>query len=484
MYNLIIIDDEPFAAEEVSSIIDYGKYSFQVLGCFDCAQAALDFIEKNPVHLVISDIKMPDVNGIELLRIINTRFPEIKVILISAYRDFEFARMAISYNAFEYLTKPISYTDFINTLIRLQKELSNVQVFFPDVDVTTEFIEKTLYDYFNNIISKDSFLKQMDINKIGYDILNSQCALAELKINNFEEYLNTTWLHGKDRLFNAIKNIVQNSLFECFAFTLSSTDNSLKIITIKDKSSDFEKIMSDFYSYLKNELDGLFCLDVTIIQTHCSSSVITLKDSLPKSIDYTVNSIIAHLINNEFEEISSIKKYCFSTFSIEELYTLCEQLSREVRQMVKQSNHQYIMDDVAIRTIPKSSILSIYFDQIIESCRMLNNSKPLVKDIILEAIKYINLNYSKEITLSDVSKHVSLNTSYFSNLFKKQTGECFSDFLLRIRMEHAKRFLKNNPDMKIQHIGEKVGYKSMPYFYKIFQAYTGYSPAKYRNILE
>ena len=126
----------------------------------------------------------------------------------------------------------------------------------------------------------------------------------------------------------------------------------------------------------------------------------------------------------------------------------------------------------------------MYFDEIVDSFKSQNNGKDLEKAIILEAIRYIDANYSKEITLYSISKHVMLNASYFSNFFKSQTGECFSDFLLKVRMEYAKKLLKNNPSMKIQTICENVGYKSQPYFYKVFQAYTGYSPAEYRNLKE
>ena len=481
---MIIVDDEPYTAENLSLLLDYNKYSFQVLGHFDCVYKALDFIKKNPVDLIVSDINMPDINGIELLKIINTDFPKTKVILFSAYRDFEYARMAVSHKAFEYLTKPISYTDYTNALIRACEELSNERNFSSSIDDTNKFVTKNLCDYFNNIISKETLLKQLHINDINYNILHSECALAELKINDFENYLSTTWLYGKDRLFNALKNIIQNSSFECWTFTLSSTDNSLKIIMVKNTSADFEKSKSDFYSYLKNELKSILCINVTIIEIHSCSSVIALKKLIPTSIDNYVSIIMADLINNEFEEISSIKQYCFSHFPIEDLYDLCEQLSIAVKQTINKMPHQHFLNPITIRSIKKPSILNAYFDEIIESCRENNISEPLAKDIILEAIKYVDRNYSKNITLSIISKHISLNASYFSDFFKKQTGECFSDFLLKIRIEHAKELLKNNANMKIQNICEYIGYKSMPYFYKAFQSYTGYSPTQYKKYIE
>ena len=144
----------------------------------------------------------------------------------------------------------------------------------------------------------------------------------------------------------------------------------------------------------------------------------------------------------------------------------------------------YCVNEISIHSVSNTSALVIYFNELINVFKSQNKDGYVGKEIILEAIRYIEANYSKEITLSSVSKHVLLNVSYFSTFFKKQTGECFSDFLLKVRMEHAKELLKNNPSIKIQTICENVGYKSQPYFYKAFQAYTGYSPAVYRTLKE
>ncbi|MBQ7960000.1 MAG: response regulator [Clostridia bacterium] len=481
MFNMIIVDDELSAAYELAELVDYSKYSFQVLGCFGDAESALAFIDANPVDLIISDIKMSDIDGIELLKIINNQYPYIKVVFISAYRDFEYAKLAVSHNAFEYLTKPISFTEYIDVLIRL-KEVLVAQNSMLNIEENSLIVEEFLYDFFNNIITEDVFVKKMSRYRINYDILNSECSLVKLKICNLDDYLKKTWLHGVDRLSTAIKNIIPTSMYNCFIFTMSRHEDIITLIILSNNNINYEKNLNDLSAYIKSELQSLLCVDTTFSETHRCSSVFSLKNMLPSSTTYLVNTIMAHIINNRFDKISELRDSFFSSVSIEEQRNLCLQLTDSINLNPPNDVRINTINEVGVRSISNTSTLIMYFDEIISAFKTQNDGRYLEKAIILEAIRYIDANYSKEITLSSVSKHVMLNASYFSNFFKTQTGECFSDFLVKIRMEHAKDLLKNNPTMKIQTICENVGYKSQPYFYKIFQAYTGYSPSEYRKL--
>ena len=101
MFNLIFVDDETSAMQELTQIVDYSIYSMEVKGCFESAEQALDYIAANHVDVVISDIKLSGISGTDLLKHIREKYPYISVVLVSAYRDFEYAKIAISYNAFE-----------------------------------------------------------------------------------------------------------------------------------------------------------------------------------------------------------------------------------------------------------------------------------------------------------------------------------------------------------------------------------------------
>ena len=123
MYKLALCDDEKRSLNLLSKIVDYSALGFEVAATFTRATDLIAHLKENRLDAVIMDIKMPVINGIDLAKIIQSDFPETKVILISAYRDFEYAHSAIKYDVVSYITKPITQADFIEALFKLKKTL-------------------------------------------------------------------------------------------------------------------------------------------------------------------------------------------------------------------------------------------------------------------------------------------------------------------------------------------------------------------------
>lgn len=477
------MDDETSAMQELTQIVDYSIYSMEVKGCFESAEQALDYIAANHVDVVISDIKLSGISGTDLLKHIREKYPYIAVVLVSAYRDFEYAKIAISYNAFEYITKPIRYTEYLDTLTRLKEVLTNQNESQFIDDEHSKPLDDILSDYFNNVISKNAFKNRMKLNNIDCNTLELPCAMLELQICDIDDYLDNVWLHGRDRLFTAVRQIIPTKIFGCRIFIVSNSDSGIQTVVTSDSEQNLSKGIADISSYLKHELLSLLSLNISAAETARSMSVFELKSILPKSVSYTTRAVMSHLINNELDEIDKIRDTFFESTDIEQQQLFCIQMTDMIKDKCDFGEFHEI-NSVSIKSILNTSTLRLYFNELINYSQMTDTGKNLEKSIILEAIRYIDENFSRDITLSSVSKHVMLNCSYFSNFFKKQTGECFSEFLLKIRMEHAKKLLKNKPTMKIQAICEYVGYNSQPYFYKMFKAYTGYSPAEYRQVSE
>jgi len=124
MYNFIVVDDEYITRESFACILDWDKIGFRVVGTFSDGLDAYNYIEENKnVHLVISDIKMPVMSGLNFIEKLHKNYPDIIVILISGFSDFEYVRTAIKYKAFDYLQKPTSYDDIVDAFSRAKKEL-------------------------------------------------------------------------------------------------------------------------------------------------------------------------------------------------------------------------------------------------------------------------------------------------------------------------------------------------------------------------
>ena len=111
MYKLIIVDDEIFAQQQLVAIFDWEQLGFELAGVFHDGNAAIEFIERNRVDAIITDIKMPKVSGLALSQYCSEKHPDIKIVMLSAFRDFSYAQKAIEYNVISYVTKPIIYSE-------------------------------------------------------------------------------------------------------------------------------------------------------------------------------------------------------------------------------------------------------------------------------------------------------------------------------------------------------------------------------------
>lgn len=142
MYKLVLIDDEAYILEQLFSLLNWKELGFEIVASLEYSNEIFDFLESNKVDVILSDISMPYPNGLDIAEYCSVNFPEIQFVLISGYREFEYARQAIKYNVFEYITKPISYDDFYNCIRALSISLSN--------KVTS--LEDTISE--NNLVSK------------------------------------------------------------------------------------------------------------------------------------------------------------------------------------------------------------------------------------------------------------------------------------------------------------------------------------------
>ncbi len=482
LFKIIIIDDECLIAESLAELVNYADYSFEISGCFEDAQNALEYMRENPVDVVISDIKMKDISGIDLLKTIKTEYPETEVVLISAYRDFEYARIALSYKAFEYLTKPISYKEYTNTLNRLRETLENKReknISFGEKNARVKGVDKIICDYFNDVIDEDSFINSMQKRQISKEMLKSYCYLYRLKIKDFDKYTSDVWVYGGDRLFSAIRQIIPYSYHNCTIFSILNESGTIQLIIVSMQGED-DSNTKNVIEYIKNEIYSILTLEVDLYISNKAPSMILLKHDMKKSIEYLANTLISHIVNDEFEQVRCLGEKIFKTMSIEEQREFCILLNKFLEKFCCENKEFVPIDEVSINSISNSYTLSMYFDEILGVLNK-EEDKELPQKIILDIVRYINKNYSKDITLSSVASQAMMNYSYFSSFFKKYTGDTFSSFLLKVRMEHAAELLKKNQNMSIQVICEEVGYKSLPYFYKEFRAYTGYSPGEYRE---
>lgn len=186
MYRLIIVDDEYLFRKKLIGMIDWAFYGFEVAGVFGSGQKAIDFLKDNNVDIIISDIRMNRVSGLDIAKYVHENLPYIKVILISVYQDFEYAKAAINYGVSDYLTKPVGKESVIKTLEKIKNELEKERNrFFSYLAVRQAFI-----DLMHN---GETQISQQNLLSAGIQIQfdNTKYMLCVAEIQNFEEYIST-----------------------------------------------------------------------------------------------------------------------------------------------------------------------------------------------------------------------------------------------------------------------------------------------------
>lgn len=313
MYTLILIDDEPFTLEFLSTLISWEDYNFSLAGKFDNGQEAIDFLKENPVDLVISDIKMPDISGIDIAKFCFEECPETQTALISAYRDFEYAHQAIKYSVSEYLVKPVKKQEITNLLKKFCETHIDKRFVLPsDNDISR--LQSLYSDLICGIITSKNELchrfAQLDMSE---ETVNRPCAVFNIHINNFDMYIQNTWKYQKDALYRAISYIVSD-IGGAYSFTIiRHSHNNIELIAVSNSDSHNKNALENFIVSLKNKLFDVLNINSEITSISYFDSIFALIKKKPDSeIDTfthnnnTINMVYDFIKENYNKSISSV----------------------------------------------------------------------------------------------------------------------------------------------------------------------------------
>lgn len=392
-FKMIIIDDEPNFADSLAETIDCDSLNLEILGTFSNGTKALEFMDENNVDIVLTDIKMPGMDGIEFVKECTQYFPNTVIIFMSAYGEFDAAKFALQNNVKGYLLKPVVYSELIDVLHKVTQQLKK--------NVKTENFNPLLFSYqqifsgifYGTISNKESLIRQWQMSGLAPDNIYLKYAVIRITLREFSDYLENVWMHEYYRFFDAVNSIIQFSSKEINFYIIKYCYNALDLIAFgKDDNIDvyLSQQLQDISSALKTELK--------------------IKNSAE--------------ILGKFDNVLEMLGYKF---------------------------------EISTPFIQKNT------------------------DIIDTAIEFMKENYVEDISLTDVAAHVFLSPAYFSVLFKQKTNENFTAAMNRIRIEAAKKLLREE-DIKPSNVYQRVGFKSYTYFFKRFKAVCGMTPNEYKKM--
>lgn len=386
VYQMIIIDDEPLVLEYLTEFINNEFPEIQVAANFDVSSKAVSYLKGNSVDIVLTDISMPEPTGIDIAELCHESFPQTVVIFLSAYKEFEYAHSAITFNVHDYILKPLSKNHLIKSLSSAI-ELLNKRNNEPKLSgfASNEYLlacQAVFSDLMCSSIRSEAELNEkfLSIN-LPVFMTDNPAVIFSLQIENMTDYLNNNWKYGKPALFDTLFRLVCTETESVFFAPVWYVQDKIELIGIAKKTNiDYEQIKSEFNLQIVNKVSKTMKLDIT-----------------PAFI----------------KELPAVKSMLSDNQSIENDKDLAKKFYNYIEQNYK--NH-ISLEDAA----KHFNFSRVYFSVYYKKCIGENFSTTLTKIRIEKAKELLKNPHAK---VSAVMREVGYNHStHFHNTFKKIVG--------------------------------------------------------------
>ncbi len=518
MYKILFVEDEDIIRTGLKKIVSDAGIKFEATFEASCGKDALEIIKKHRPEIVVTDIIMPKMDGIELISQCRDLGLNISFIIISGYGEFAYAQKAIAFGVTNYLLKPTKKMELIDTINGIISKLNSDKEKQEKInELQQESIKQILkgkykpeeaHAIFNNVGLE--FLKKSFI-VLSYCMHETDNAMHEMvrkmvysEVRKpFEPIISHTFPYKYtiilftiddpadleiDRLLNHLETKILN---------IGRTLNLNLYAGISNISNDISQI-HNLVLQSENALDyRLFYYQRKLFYYNDllkANSLVHIPDIYSEAV---INAAAHGKISETIDSIDNLFRFLLKIEYLTPHFIIStfEELLHEVKKAIIKNTDSNLENtsDNGMQNI--ESIINIY-----RSSYSINNLAAKIKEAFLSAarnpangrtgyfsnaidcaLKYIEENYKKDLSVDRVSNYICMSPNYFSSLFKSKTGCSFTSYLQKIRVEKSKQLL-SDPKNKIFEIAEMVGFVNNKYFFKIFKKETGLTPGEYRNM--
>ncbi|MBF7082770.1 response regulator [Desulfallas sp. Bu1-1] len=520
MYKLMAADDEVMELEFIKFCLSNSKLPVQLVGTATDGEKAISLVEDLRPEIILLDIKMPKISGIEVGKYVAEKYPRAKVIMLTAYDKFDFAREAIRFNAFDYLLKPVKPEHFIevvekaiekinqerfheeagkrrDSLLRalkpaiLQKAITSlitVGKFEPAILLDEGYLSgnhrheqkecvlvgcMSLWEKASGKSLTDYALLESIIKDLNNKFKDGLFVIADGlgKIVFYSERYNLSYSKLK-----SIESLVEENGYNCALFLCK-----IKQLSNAPEAFQYASSYCEYNAFWGNA--GIFFVENYLKKSTCNfNSVREIEGKLLKnyfsSNSYTLRNDIDQILTAIFEAVKVMKPdpdQCKSYF--EELVTLIawafieKKVEIEALEILKTQANNKIRHANNYREV--FAALHAFNESILDI--LLQPEVKNANQVVFWIKSYLQTNYQENITLEHLAEKVYLSPCYISRIFRQITGLNFMQYLTGIRMERAIELLKTGKYC-VSEVAEAVGYKDSSYFSQVFKKRYGFNP--------
>ncbi len=529
---LLIAEDETRIGQLIRKLIHWEELHLECAGVVENGKDAYQAIERDHPDVVITDIRMPKINGLDLIEMVRKQYPDIRFIVLSGYREFEYAHRALQYEVDGYLLKPINEAELNEALAKTvaalddkRREAIEKQQMQREVDESRQIIRR---DFLRTIIEQEesgAFTDMEAEGRIPVELTGDIFRAIDIKLDAADPDVVTR--KEEKMIADRVTAIVEQNFSGFTDEVLCCEKDSMHIYCLfnyrSGKSKEIRNCISLILSEIKNYLIRFEQFEVTIgigsERAAFPETRISIREA-NRAVNNRIHLGCGRLIYSEnvedlrlyvspvkgaaeeltglmeahkSAEASALVRKIFEDYTSEENadYSGCYEIAEELTDLLFErmegeegelSKNRKRMQSRCqnINSLPAlSGYVADEYARTIDLMREAAESESAKPVRIAKA--YIDEHYGDKIVLEDLAELVSLNPVYFSVLFKKETEMNFSSYLTHVRMEKAKELLRTTNET-IAAVGAKVGYKDSRHFSQTFTKTVGVKPVLYRRL--
>ena len=512
MVTVMVVDDEYLAREGMKRTVDWKAAGCQLIGEAENAFEAMELTDRLKPDIIITDISMPGMNGLDMAKEIRARHVNCRFIIVTGYDQFEYAKAAVKINAVDFLLKPIDQSELLEAIQKAAQDIEKLKAEGAAVS------EKVLLEAMRvKFTDRNNMLQVLRLNKIYFkdvvialmendnyeklvaagreiEIHDQKISIREVISKRFDNRCFVVECH-RDRIaavldVSAITN--QEAFMEDLRLTQKEiADTCNTTVTIGISSRNPLENLNVAYSQSKNALANKmysgkasinYYRETSSSNTTLSKAIAEVKEGIKLALKardrHKVEELIRKLYfdifkNNKAEEHvirqTSIELVLLSTDTLKEFGIPVERVFGK--------NFNFYKHEAAMSTVKELyEMVTTYLLKILQVIREQKNEEE--ESGVEKAVEYIKEHFCEDLSLGEVAAKCYLSESYLSRRMKQVTGIGFTEYITKLRMEKAILCLKS-PGIKITEVAARVGYPDYRYFSQIFKRYTGYVPSDF-----
>lgn len=483
MWTVLLVEDERFVRESIIQIIDWEQEGFTVMGEADNGLEAFQFIEQHQPDLIICDILMPVMDGIELLRKVRKNGWSNRFLMLTAHTEFEYARQAVEYGASNYILKlSMSVESLVTSLQKIKTELKQDQKHRYDamkdlyarywecvIDSDHKVDTVQLLTPFESVI-RHSFLVMIAMFPVDSRMTSEDVCTSDLFSSSSQPVIHSFSAKGQTTFF-------------CWFTTEPTINPHIKVLhdttIVCSPVTDVSKLTETWQAVI-SALDHIWYQKDTKAYMRIETNQLSNKETISFLLRQLFHVIEQWNIDKCKKSIDTIWDHmevnAYSMLKVKEIASWINQTLVKINNLTDGT-------EVAINQARSHiQLKNIIFDTVSNYIRKHHRFQFTMTDHteVNKVIEYIASHYEKNISVKFLAKHIGMDENYLSALFKKKTGQSLIHYLHGIRIQHAEEYLRHTK-LSVSKISERVGFVNDNYFIKIFKRMNQVTPSQYRR---